>query len=155
MRWSILIAVLALAACKDGSEPVSQEASPVLAELAARTAAEGRPEVPALPSGMAAGLQEVRFDEKPDGQFSYFRFRFVVPAIAGARPKGVEERAGDMEFLCNEYALKTLSGTPRAYDRIVISMADQETEFGVANPQATQFFESFRVENGVCIWEDF
>ena len=156
MRRSILIAALALAACKDGAEPVSQQqASPVLAELAARTAAEGRPVVPALLSGMAAGLQEIRYDEKPDGQFTYYRFRFVVPEISGARPKGVEERARDMEFLCNDYALVAIGDDQTPYDRIVISIADQETEFGVANPDATQFFESFRVENGVCIWEDF
>jgi hypothetical protein len=40
-------------------------------------------------------------------------------------------------------------------DLIVISLADQETEFGATNPDATQFFDLFKVKNKTCIWEAF
>ena len=37
--------------------------------------------------------------------------------------------------------------------RVIVSMSDRPTEFGAAVPEATQFFEAYRIEKGVCIWE--
>jgi hypothetical protein len=108
--------------------------------------------VPVLPSGLEMRLQEIVLEEMPDGQFDYARFRFVAPGIIGDKAPDLEARAKDMEFLCNSYALPHLEINQGRYDRIVISLADRETELGVADPQATQFFEIFSVENGACIW---
>ncbi|MDQ2088317.1 DUF6497 family protein [Marimonas arenosa] len=117
--------------------------------------ASDAPPVPLLPSGLEAVLQEVVEDVKPDGTFDYVRFRFVAPGVVGDGAPDLEARAEDMDFLCGEYALPWLAEAGAAFDKISISISDRETEFGVANPDVTQFFELYRVENGRCIWEEF
>ncbi len=112
-------------------------------------------ELPVLPSGVAYSLQETVLDVKPDGISTYARFRFVAPVIGKPGGPGFAELADDFLVLCGAYALpRVMSATPPP-DKIAISMADRVTELGVANPQATQFFELFRPENGRCIWEEF
>jgi hypothetical protein len=39
--------------------------------------------------------------------------------------------------------------------QIIISLEDRPVPFGEADPEAVQYFEAFRVENGACIWEVF
>ena len=38
-------------------------------------------------------------------------------------------------------------------EQIVISLMDRLVDFGATNPDATQFFEAYRIEDGTCIWE--
>ena len=125
------------------------------AVTAAGAGAADHPPVPALPSGLGAVLQEVLLDVKPDGMFTYARFRFVAPAIAGDGVPAGDGRSADMDFLCDEYALPVVLEGSEAVDRIAISISDRATEFGVADPEAIQFFELYRIENGLCIWEEF
>lgn len=117
------------------------------------TTAGALEEVPAVPSGQAISLQEVLLDVKPDGVLTYARFRFVTPEIGTERSYGDVET--DFAFLCAEYALPIVEAGPDKVDQIVISFASQPVEFGVSDPDTTQFFEAFRVENGSCIWEEF
>ncbi|MEZ5714424.1 MAG: DUF6497 family protein [Paracoccaceae bacterium] len=114
-----------------------------------------RPPVPAVPSGIEVALQEAILDVKPDGMLTYARYRFVAPGIVGAGAPGFDARAADMQYLCDAYALPQVLNGPDTVDRISISLADRETEFGVADPEATQYFELYRIENGACIWEEF
>ncbi len=123
------------------------------AGLAPGAAAAG--EMVAVPSG-----QELRFYERvdpgawPAGERSV-HFRFVAPRIA--RDGGditIAEAGADMQVLCDSFALAQLAGEELP-DRIVINLTDREVPFGEAAPEATQFFESYRVEDGACIWEAF
>jgi hypothetical protein len=109
-----------------------------------------------VPSGQAVTLQDVIWGVPgPDGLAA--RFRFIAPAIA--RTGGTidfETASADMEHLCNTYALPridTVTG-PRP-GQIIISLSDVPVPFGTAMPEATQFFESYRVEDGLCIWEPY
>jgi hypothetical protein len=105
-----------------------------------------------MPSGQPADLQEVLLDEVT-GE-SWVRFRFVAPQIA--RDGGTvtyEAAAEDMVFLCTHLALPYLTEYSLAADVIVISFADRTTEFGVPDPDATQFFEAFRAEGDTCVFE--
>ena len=111
--------------------------------------------IPALPSGLKVELLDKFLDIKPDGELTYARFRFLAPDIAGENAPDFEARLADMDVLCRDYALPHIGVTPEQVDRIVISIADQPTEFGVANPEATQFFESYSIKNSACIWGDF
>lgn len=115
---------------------------------------EGRA-VPVLPSGLRPVLQEAILDVKPDGQLTYARYRFVAPGIVGDKAPDYQARQKDMDVLCNQYALPESTKLDTKVDRIVISIADRESEFGVANPDVTQFFEAFSVKNQTCIWEEF
>lgn len=125
------------------------------AVLGQEAMAQGRPDVVALPSGVEARLHELIQDVKPDGVRTYARFRFVAPGIVGEGAPDFEARQADMDFLCSDVALPFLREAGASFDNISISLSDRETEFGQANPDAAQFFELYRVENGACIWEEF
>ena len=105
-----------------------------------------------VPSGQPVELQEVLVDQMAEE--AWLRFRFVAPQIAreaGTVPYDVAEP--DMMHLCNALAIPYMAEYALAGDVIVVSLADRPTEFGVADPEATQFFEAYRVQDGICIWE--
>ncbi|MEM7598884.1 MAG: DUF6497 family protein [Pseudomonadota bacterium] len=98
-----------------------------------------------MPSGLTGYLHEVIADESA----GLYRFRFVAPAFSVAA--ALEVVAADLDHLCAEIALPEV---PEG-GQIIVSLADQATEFGVANPDVTQVFEAYRAENGRCMWEEF
>ena len=106
-----------------------------------------------VPSGQVVTLQDVIWNEPgPDGLTA--RFRFVAPQIArdgGTVP--FEMASEDMAYLCDSYAIPRLSDFGPQPAQIVISFSDVPVAFGDSAPQATQFFEAYRIENGACQWE--
>lgn len=108
-----------------------------------------------VPSGQPVVLQDViRSEDGPVGMA--LRFRFVAPQIA--REGGsvdFETASADMVDLCQSFALPKVTELGEAPRQIIISLAAAQVPFGEAAPEVTQFFESFRVENGTCIWEMF
>lgn len=108
-----------------------------------------------LPSGLQVSfLDMVQNAPGPDG--TALRFRFLAPAIA--RDGGTvdfEMAAPDMAHLCQTFALPQLADIDPKPDQIIISLSDIEVPFGEAVPEATQFFEAYRVEGDTCIWEAF
>jgi hypothetical protein len=107
-----------------------------------------------VPSGQSITLHEVLIDAV-DNQ-SWLRFRFIAPRIArvgGDITYG--DAAADMEHLCASVAVPYMSEYELQSDLVVISLSDQETEFGTPNQDATQFLDAFRVKNMTCIWEAF
>ena len=84
------------------------------------------------------------------------RYRFLAPGIA--REGGnvsIDAALEDIDALCRDVVLPDLAEAGAAPDQVVISLSDRVVEFGVAAPDATQFFEAYRIENGECIWEGF
>ena len=107
-----------------------------------------------VPSGQSITLHEVLIDAVNDE--SWLRFRFIAPRIARAGGDiTYGDAAADMEYLCASVAVPYMSEYELQSDLIVISLSDQETEFGATNQDATQFFDVFRVKNETCIWEAF
>ncbi|MCX7564816.1 DUF6497 family protein [Sulfitobacter sp. F26169L] len=107
-----------------------------------------------VPSGQKIVLHEVLIDDQDT--VTYLRFRFLAPQIAAGDGQVTYDVAGqDMMHLCENLALPYVAEYALNGDRIVISFMDRITEFGQPDPDATQYFESFRPENGVCIWDDF
>lgn len=107
-----------------------------------------------VPSGQAVSLNEVLLDDAT-GE-TWVRFRFVAPAIA--RDGGsvdYDVAAGDIEHLCRDMVIPYMSEFELAFTHVVISMADRDVPFGEANPNATQFFEAYRLEDADCIWEAY
>lgn len=109
----------------------------------------------ALPSGQVVTLIDVVMNAPgPEGLAA--RFRFLAPAIA--RDGGsvdFEQASTDMAWLCENYALSRVSAIGPVPGQIIISLSDRAVPFGEADPDATQFFEAYRHENGACIWEVF
>lgn len=108
-----------------------------------------------VPSGQPVTLQDVIWNE-PGPEGLTVRFRFVAPEITPETGvNDFEAMAEDMLHLCQNYALpRVITSTPLP-QQIVISLSDVPVEFGVAAPEATQFFDAFSIEDGVCIWEMF
>ena len=107
-----------------------------------------------VPSGQPIELQEVLVDDL--GDEVWLRFRFVAPQIASAEGDvNYEIIEPDMTHLCENLALPYIADYALSGDVIVISFADRPTEFGVADPDATQIFEAYRLQDNACIWEGF
>ena len=104
-----------------------------------------------LPSGLNAEFQEMIRDVP--GQGLTYRFRFVASAFRA--DENMDALMADLEHLCTRYALPKISSTGPTPNQIVISLADKPSQFGQFDPQVTQVFEAYRVENDSCIWEMF
>ncbi|RAP41331.1 hypothetical protein BYZ73_10300 [Rhodovulum viride] len=108
-----------------------------------------------VPSGQSVThLDTVTGEPGPAGLT--VRFRFLAPEIG--REGGAltpEEAQGDMDYLCEHFALSRLAGAGPEPAQIVITLMDRPVPFGQSDPEATQFFEAYRPEAGHCIWEGF
>ncbi len=106
-----------------------------------------------VPSGQVVTLQDVIWNAPgPDGLT--LRFRFVAPAIAKSAPAiDFETAIADMRALCDSFALPRIADFGPEPAQIIISLSDVPVQFGEAAPDATQFFEAYRIENGTCVWE--
>jgi hypothetical protein len=117
------------------------------------TTAGALEDIPAVPSGLSMSLHETLTDKLPDGTTA-LRLRFVVPEI-GSDLSSYTTVADDFATLCESVGLPVLAQTGQSVDQIIVSFSDRKTAFGVANPDATQYFEVFTLENDTCIWEAF
>ena len=108
-----------------------------------------------MPSGQVVTLLEVITDTAgPQGLT--VRFRFLAPAVAKVGGTvGVEVAGLDMDVLCRDYALTRVAATGPQPAQIVISMSDMDVAFGETHPEATQLFNSYSIEDGICVWEMF
>ncbi len=108
-----------------------------------------------LPSGQTVTLLDT-IANIPGNDGLAMRYRFLAPAIARDGGTIDAETAGsDMDWLCNTYALPRLPKNGPQPAEIVISMSDRDVPFGEDHPEATQFFNSYSIEDGVCHWEIF
>jgi Family of unknown function (DUF6497) len=105
-----------------------------------------------VPSGQVVTLQEVVWNA-PGVDGLTLRFRFVAPGIAPGGGVDFAAASADMLALCQTYALPRMADFGPQVQQIVISLADRVVTFGATEPDATQFFEAYRVEDGTCIWE--
>jgi len=129
-RPILLAATLLVAACQD-------------------EAPEG--ETVEVPSGRALTLIEIITNARgPEGATA--RFRFLAQ---GLTPEDAEAASEDMQAVCDSFAIQRIDGMVPAPQQIVISFASEVVPFGEAAPEVVQFFESYRPENGACVWEVF
>lgn len=108
-------------------------------------------EAVSVPSGRELSLIDI-VTNAPGPAGATARFRFLAPGLS---PEDAETAAADMQALCDSFAIKRIDGMVPAPQQIVISFADAAVPFGEAAPDVVQFFESFRPENGACVWEVF
>ena len=107
-----------------------------------------------VPSSQAVTLHEVLVD-MVNGE-NWLRFRFVAPSVGADKGKvSHDDAAKDIEHLWAAVVVPYIAEYDLKSDLIVVSIADQKTEFDERSPDATQLFESFSVQNDICIWEAF
>jgi hypothetical protein len=105
-----------------------------------------------VPSGQPITFHEMLWD-RPGGGLIY-RFRFIAPEI-GQDGREYEDVEADMQFLCESFALPRVANTGPQPRQIVISLSQEEVEFGVTTAEVIQFFEAYSVQNETCILEFF
>lgn len=106
----------------------------------------------AVPSGQPVTFHEMLWDRPGSGLV--YRFRFIAPEI-GEEGRAYEDVEADMHHLCEDFAVDRIASTGPQPSQVVISFSQSETEFGVADPDVTQFFEAYRIEDETCILEFF
>jgi len=108
-----------------------------------------------VPSGQPVTFIDVIHDAPgPDGLT--YRFRFLAPEIARAKRKiSTDQAADDMTALCNSYAVGQMSNVGPVPSQIVISLSDRVVPFGEPDPDATQYFQAYHIDNGACVWDGF
>ncbi len=123
--------------------------------LAVLTATTAQGQVLDLPSGTQAALHEVLVDTVDDE--NWVRFRFVAPVIDRTTElaPSYADLEGDFPHICTDFVLGYVTDFALVADKIAISLADRVVEFGASDPDATQYFEVFRLENADCVWEGF
>jgi len=128
---------------------------PIMVQAEGPQVIAGEDAVVPVPSGQAVRLLDVVLNAPgPDGVAA--RFRFVAPAIAkDGGEVDFETASADMAHLCQSYALPRLAELGPVPTQIIISFSDRPVPFGEAAPDATQFFEAYRVEGDACIWEAY
>ncbi|MFN4171962.1 MAG: DUF6497 family protein [Pseudorhodobacter sp.] len=106
-----------------------------------------------VPSGQEVTLLDVIWNEPgPEGLTT--RFRFLAPAISQEDGSvDFELAVEDMAHLCQNYALPRVEDNVPVPQQIIITLSDRPVAFGETAPDATQFFEAYRIEEGLCIWE--
>lgn len=105
-----------------------------------------------VPSGQPVELSDVLLDNNP-GEL-WLRFRFIAPKIGSTVGRiGYDVASTDMAHLCETLAVPYVNKHQLEPALVVISFSDRAIEFGNASPDATQFFEAYRLEQSRCIWE--
>jgi hypothetical protein len=104
-----------------------------------------------VPSGRALSLIDI-VTNAPGPSGATARFRFLAPGLTAA---DLEASAADMQAVCDSFAILRIDGMVPAPQQIIISFSSEAVPFGEAAPDVVQFFESYRPENGACVWEAF
>lgn len=104
-----------------------------------------------VPSGRTLSLIDV-ITNAPGPAGAAARFRFLAPDLTS---EDVEAAAADMQVVCDSFALPRTEGMVPAPQQIIVTFMSDAVPFGEAAPDVVQFFESFRIENGACVWEVF
>lgn len=109
----------------------------------------------AVPSNQAVTLLDIIWNSTgPEGPAP--RFRFVAPAIAREGGSMTFEAAeADLQHLCESFALAKLAEKGISAPMVLLSLADRAVEFGISDPEATQYFEAFSIDGSTCSREIF
>jgi hypothetical protein len=108
-----------------------------------------------VPSGQGVTLLDIIWNsEGPEGVTP--RFRFLAPAIARSGGSVSYELAEmDLQHLCDEFVLAALGENGPLPATVLLTLADRAIEFGVSDPDSTQYTEMFRLDGTTCIREVF
>jgi hypothetical protein len=108
----------------------------------------------AAPSGLSLSLMELLFEENPWSGEMLVVVRLLAPTIVEDLDTPLMLRT-DMDWACRTWGVPAAATLATAPDLVVIEMMASPVERGVSAPEVPQFFEQYRLEGPVCIWELF
>ncbi|AXQ94184.1 DUF6497 family protein [Cereibacter azotoformans] len=107
-----------------------------------------------VPSGQVVTLLDTIWNE-PGPSGLTFRFRFLAPGIGSGGGIDYDTAFADMLALCQAYVVPKIADVLPQPEQVIISFSDRPLPFGAADPEATQYFEAFSIQDGHCILEAF
>lgn len=108
------------------------------------------------PSGLDWALQEVIFepaDAAPDAR-DMVRLRYLSDPLSDTTAFSYEQIEADFMHYCQGDGLAQMRQSAPNATQIIISVASGKLAFGETAPEIVQYFEAFRPEGDVCIWDD-
>lgn len=106
------------------------------------------------PSGQPVVVSDVLFEENPYSGEMQVVVRLLAPLIAGEGLARSELRE-DMDWACRTWGVPAAETLASAPDWVVVEFMAAPVARGRATPEIRQFFETYRLEGSVCIWELF
>ena len=106
----------------------------------------------AAPSGQPLVLWEVRWERVPGGSDVQLILRALAPEL---KDRGFDAAQVDMAWICATHGVSIAALPYAKATQVVVNLGDKPVPRGLADPEATQFFEVYRLTDGACISEDF
>lgn len=106
------------------------------------------------PSGQLLVLHDLLYEETPWSGDLQVVVRLLAPMIAGEALTNSELRE-DMDWACRTWGRPAAASLGTTPDWVVIEMMEAPVERGVTTPQVRRYFENYRLEGPLCIWELF
>jgi hypothetical protein len=103
------------------------------------------------PSGQAMALWQMGWERLADTDKVQLVIRALAPKLANT---GYDAGRLDMDWICATHGIAMVSLPNAAASQIVVNLADRPVPRGTTDPEATQYFGLYRVENSTCIWEE-
>jgi len=108
------------------------------------------------PSGQALVLWEVLWERVDGADAPQAVLRFIAPQIA--RDGGdvdADAATADIGWLCDTHGLPIATLPYAPTGSVVITLMDRPVGRGQTDPEATQYFGLFSIEDGLCVPEDY
>lgn len=105
------------------------------------------------PSGFDVTLHQVLFEEHPWSGDTMIVVRLLAPAIGS--PVLAANLQADMEWACATWGIPAARDLASPADQIVVELMEAVVPRGEASPGIVRFFETYRPEGDLCIWELF
>ncbi|MBF9058527.1 hypothetical protein HKCCSP123_04965 [Rhodobacterales bacterium HKCCSP123] len=106
------------------------------------------------PSGQPLTLHGLLVEENPWSGELQVVVRLLAPSIAGDRLTNSELRE-DMDWACRTWGVPVAETRSMTPDWVIVEMMEAPVERGVTAPGVRRYFESYRLEGPICIWELF
>lgn len=106
------------------------------------------------PSGQIVTLQEVLTEQNPWSGETQIVVRLLAPMIADDSLSDDLIRS-DMEWACGVWGQSAASQPDRKVEWVVIEMMAATASRGTATPDIRRFYETYRLDGDLCIWELF
>lgn len=98
-------------------------------------------------SGQPLVLWEMQWERVTGEENLQLVIRALGPEVAD---RGYDDAALDMVHLCEVYGAPMITLPLSQATKIVVNIADRPVPRGVTDSEATQFFETFQVVDGLC-----
>lgn len=106
------------------------------------------------PSGQPLTLHEIVQEDIAWSDETQLVLRLVAPMLLAQSPSDAELNV-DTQWLCETLAPEKIAQTGATPDWVIVELMASPAPRGIPTPEITRVFDSYRLENDLCIWELF